>query len=338
MKSCSLFLLAVFSFLCTCCDTQPESEQLQIAVYNVQPELDRHLNLDSEYIVVIGDIQEYTHYREYNVYYAETMSWIYSQYHLGAKIKCVLQVGDLTMNNLPAQYDTFYKYTYPVAALLPYIACIGNHDYTWNADAEIVDRNNTLFSQYVSFNSTEKKIVHRFEEGKMENIVVEINIDGSPVYFLVLEFGARSEVVEWAADYVRKNKDKKFILLTHEFLSSAGERIASNSFAERQIRNSSWSSPEDIWVKLVKNNDNIVCVLCGHNGFSQQLYSKNDSGRMVPQILFNLQYQSNGGDGLVQLWEFPCGKDSVNVEIYNTRWMEPFVDSNVGSFSFQFIR
>lgn len=338
MKSCSLLLLAVFSFLCTCCDAQPESEQPQIAVYNVQPKLDGHLNLDSEYIVVIGDIQEYTHYREYNVYYAETMSWIYSQYHLGAKIKCVLQVGDLTMNNLPAQYDTFYKYTYPVAALLPYIACIGNHDYTWNADAEIVDRNNTLFSQYVSFNSTEKKIVHRFEEGKMENIVVEINIDGSPVYFLVLEFGARSEVVEWAADYVRKNKDKKFVLLTHEFLSSAGERISSNSYAERQIRNSSWSSPEDIWVKLVKNNDNIVCVLCGHNGFSQQLYSKNDSGRMVPQILFNLQYQSNGGDGLVQLWEFPCGKDSVNVEIYNTRWMEPFVDSNVGSFSFQFIR
>lgn len=338
MKLFSFILLAVLCFLCTCCDAKSESDPFQIAVYNVQKDLDKHLNRDSEYIVVIGDIQEYTHYREYNVYYAATMAWIYSQYQLGANIKCVLQVGDLTMNNLPAQYDVFYKYTYPVAALLPYIACIGNHDYTWNADAKIMDRNNTLFSHYVSFDSTEKKIVSRFEDGKMDNIIVKGDVGGKSIYFLVLEFGARSEVVKWAAEYVGRNKDKNFVLLTHEFLSGDGERISSNSYAERQIKNSTWSSPEDIWVKLVKSNDNIVCVLCGHNGFSRQLYSRNDMGRMVPQILFNLQYQSNGGNGLVQLWEFPKGKDSVNVEIYNARLKEPFIDSNVDNFSFQFTR
>lgn len=338
MKSFSIVLLAVLCFLCTCCDAKSEIEQKEIALYNAQLELDENLNLESEYIVVVGDIQEYTHYREYNEYYAATMAWIYSQYLLGVDIKCVLQVGDITMNNLPAQYEIFYKYTYPVATLLPYIACIGNHDYTWSEDAKILDRNNTLFSQYVSFSSTENIIINRFEKGKMDNIIVESRIGENSIYFLVLEFGARSEVIRWAADYVRQNKDKKFVLLTHEFLSREGERISVNSYAERQIGNSTWSSPEDIWIKLVKNNDNIICVLCGHNGFSQQLYSINDSGRMVPQILFNLQYQPNGGDGLVQLWEFPKGKDSVNVEIYNTRLREPYINNNVGSFSFQFTR
>lgn len=106
--------------------------------------------------------------------------------------------------------------------------------------------------------------------------------------------------------------------MTHEFLTGKGERISSSSYTSQQLKNTTWNSPEQVWQQLVKDNDNIFCVLCGHNGFFTYLMSDNASDRSVPQILFNLQYLENGGDGWVQLWEFPQNSDSVNVILYNT--------------------
>ena len=98
---------------------------------------------------------------------------------------------------------------------------------------------------------------------------------------------------------------------------------------------SSYTTPEQVWNTLVKPNDNIICVLCGHNGFFATLFSENDSGRQVPQILFNLQYQENGGNGYVQLWEFPSQNDSVRIGVYDTinrKWCMP--DSTSVAFKF----
>lgn len=289
-------------------------------IYEPQPlmlmALDENPDFTSEYIVVIGDIQEYTANPAWMPYYEATVQWIYSQYMQGMKIKCVLQVGDLTASNLYNEYQSFYNVTSLLAEEIPYIACIGNHDYTWEPDGEIGDRNQTWFSEYVSFDLTESLIVDRFEEGRMENIIVKNDIWREPYYILVLEFGPRKEVLEWANQYVAAHKDVKFILMTHEYLK--GNSMALNSTAEAQFRDISFSSPEQIWRDLIKDNDNIAWVLCGHNGFYAHLTTENAWGRDVLQVLFNLQYQKNGGDGMIQLWEFPQGQDSATVRIYNT--------------------
>ena len=273
---------------------------------------------ESEYIVVLGDIQEYTEHPQYYSYLKHTMNWLWSQKQHGLPVNCILQVGDVTNHNAIYQWTNFHECTAPSAEDILYVTCTGNHDYDWVDNGFIDDRASTHINEFAGFPHTKANIIAYFEPNKLENIVVANTIHGEPFDLLILEFGPRTEVLAWANDYVASRPDRKFILMTHEFLTTKGKRIEANSYAEQQFRNTTTSSPEQVWQQLVKNNDNIVCVLCGHNGFSAQLFSENSAGRKVPQILFNLQYQSNGGDGWVQLWEFPAYGDSVSVSVYNT--------------------
>lgn len=329
----SLLVLASMSVTFASCENQE--------VYKPQPltlmTLDENPDLSSEYIVVIGDIQEYTANPAWMPYYEATVQWIYSQYMQGMDIKCVLQVGDITSGNHETSYQSFYNVTAQLAEELPYIACIGNHDYTWDANGKIKDRNATFFSRYTTFPLTESLIVDRFEEGRTENVVVENYIGGEPYFILVLEFGPRDEVLEWAERYVQNHKHQKFILMTHEYLARSGERISEGSYAELQFMNTTWSTPEKVWNQLVKENDNIAWVLCGHNGFYAHLITENARGRDVLQMLFNLQYQKNGGDGMIQLWEFPQAQDSATARIYNTISRQWFIqDGKVVELKFKY--
>ena len=291
----------------------------------------------SEYIVVLGDIQEYTDNKYYYPYFEATMEWIYNQISLGKNIKCVLQTGDITWANQHYQYDVFYRYTYPVSLKVPYIACPGNHDYGYNGGSA-KDRNSTHFSQYTSFDNVNQLVVDRYEEGRMENIIVKNEINGERIDIVSLEYGARTEVIEWANQHIRNNPGIRYIILTHEFLYGKGDIVPdqdSYAYTDFSKGESTYSGPVYIWNNLIKDNNNIVCVLCGHNGFSAQRFTKNSFGREVPQILFNLQYQDHGGDGWVQLWEFPKDSDFVNVNTYNTITREYHPDSN-HSFKFKY--
>lgn len=296
---------------------------------------DRTLDAQSEYIIVLGDIQTYMRY-DYNLpYFRQTMDWNWSQNRYGINIKCVLQVGDVTQSNSVTQWERFYGCTAPIADRIPVVVCTGNHDYSWDGHGKIYDRSSTHINEYAAFPTTEANILARFEPDRIENIVVANDIQGAPYDVLVLEFGPRTEVLEWANDYVASRPERKFIVMTHEYLTRDGQRITAGSYAEKQLRNTTWSSPEEIWRTLVRDNDNIVCVLCGHNGFSARLFSENAAGRKVPQILFNLQTLENGGDGWVQLWEIPAQGDSISVSVYNTIRRE-YHPKSTTSFKFRY--
>ena len=301
------------------------------------PELlleDPVLKDDCDYIIVIGDTQVYTNDIKYYPYYEATMNWIWSQCKYGKNIRCVLHTGDITENNSPHQYKLFYNVTAPTVALIPYVACIGNHDYTWESINIISDRYSTHFSSYTKFDRNKLDIVNSFEDGRMENIIVKNTINGERVDIISLEFGPRNEVIEWVNTHVQLHPDCKYILMTHEYLSAKGERISTDAYSLRQLRNTTTNTPEQLWEQLVYENNNIVSVLCGHNGFSTHLFTKNSHNRDVLQVLFNLQYQNNGGDGWIQIWEFPLNSDYANVYVYNTITRE--YHSNIQGFQFNY--
>lgn len=306
-------LLLIFA-----CNISCEIPHYDIEYHPTLLDADANLKDDSEYIIVIGDIQEYTDKVEYFSYLYDTMDWILSQVKHGKKIKCVLQTGDLTWTNMRSQYDVFYGCTVPLAEYVPYISCPGNHDYDYAEGSLITNRFSTLFSEYTSFSTVRSNLVGRFEPGRMENIIVRNEIHGQRYDIISLEFGPRPEVLQWVFNHVQSNPDIKYILMTHEYLNSKGQRVTQGSNSASQFVNQAHTTPEQLWQYLVRYNNNIVCVLCGHNGFSRHSYDQNDYGRDVAQILFNLQYQPNGGDGWVQIWEFPKYGDNVNVDTYNT--------------------
>lgn len=329
MKRIRLILKAVIVFICISGCGKIDDIPTSFAEDDI-------LKDDSEYILVLGDLQEYTDNKAYYPYFEATMNWIFAQVGYGKNIKCILQTGDITWANQHYQYNIFYNYTYPVSLKVPYIACPGNHDYGYNG-GYAKDRNSTHFSQYTSFDNVNQLVVDRYEEGRMENIIVKNEINGERIDIVSLEYGARTEVIEWANQHIRNHPDIRYVILTHEFLSSKGNIVQDNdsyAYTDFSKGESTYSGPVYIWNNLIKDNNNIICVLCGHNGFSAHLFTKNSYNREVAQILFNLQYQNHGGDGWIQVWEFPKDSDYVNVSTYNTITNKYHKDSN---HSFKFL-
>lgn len=287
--------------------------------YSYKDTFNYPLDPTSEYIIIMGDVQEYTSYDKYAPYFMSSVNWIRGMHQKGYKIDCVMQVGDQTNNNEKWQYRVFYDYTKYMAEEVLFVSVTGNHDYDWRNGNKIYYRTSTLFNQYSNFAKTKDNVIAYFEPGRLENIIVKNQIKSQDYYIIALEFAPRPEVVEWARIYVESNPDKKFILLTHEFLNPQGYREnTENSYARKQFENRPNSSPDEIWDNLIFPNDNIRTVICGHNSFSCVYNSKNSQGREIPQILFNVQYLDNGGDGIIQLWEIPANKDSIEIKLINT--------------------
>ena len=280
--------------------------------------IDTELNTTSSYFIIFGDIQEYTSNENYLNFYNASLNWVFEQKNKGAIFTNIIQVGDITQNNTPTQWEAFSNTSKLVTDILPFFVCVGNHDYSWNEKSMIENRKSTLINEFAHFPLTDSSIIEYYSSNSLENYVARLS-DELDLKLLVLEFGPRLEVVEWAKRYVEMHSKDNFLLLTHAWLRGNGERISIGSNIDQQFAGySSYCTPEDIWNYLVKPNDNIRCVLCGHDGFSANLFSVNDVGRSVPQILFNLQYQNNGGNALVQLWEFPSNSKSVKIGVYDT--------------------
>lgn len=316
-----LSLLLLLSCLSACND--------ELDPYVFKDNFNCQLDSTADYIVVIGDIQDYTYYPKWaSRCYMPTVNWIRSMANLhGYHIDCILQTGDITNNNENWQYSYFVDYTKELAAEQLFITVPGNHDYDWHGE-EITNRYTSGITEFASFPKTLQNIVAQYEMGRIENAIYRNTIHGQRYDIIALEYGPRPEVVEWARQYVQEHSQQKFILMTHEFLVSEGWRVSDGwSSAEMQFKSLPHTTPEYIWKNLVYENDNIRCVVCGHNGFSQQFYSKNAAGRDVPQILFNLQYLHQGGDGYLQLWKIPAAMDSVDVKVYSTLTNELYSDS-----------
>lgn len=273
----------------------------------------------AEFVAVFGDIQEYTKNNVLIDYYIQSVDWLYSVFSESNKLKAVIEVGDVTWENRVYQWQLFSHSTQRLSRIVPYYVCTGNHDYDWTASNSIAKRSSSLINDFASFYSTRNSIVAYYAGNSLENYVAKVTVSNEDLYILVLEFGPREEVVDWANSYVQNHSDSRFLLVTHEWLTRSGERISSGSTAEAQFRGySSYSTPEQVWQRLVYPNDNIWCVLCGHNGFCKLLYSENQAGRNVPQLLFNLQYQDNGGNGLIQIWKFDSEESTISIRIFDT--------------------
>ena len=302
-----------------------EPEQTETVLGAGVDELQTEPIEENEYIAIFGDIQYYTN-STYISTYQHSVDWILEQTRAGKRINCVLHTGDITQSNSKTQWSFFYDATKKLASEVPYFSMIGDHDYKWDG-ALINSRDSTNFNEYLDFPLTRSKVVAYYEEGKMENVVIKNQVHGQRFDLLILEFGPREEVVAWADTYVKAHPDHRFILMNHEYLEKGGGRRTNGLKCVARLRNTTYTKPEQLWNKLVKCNDNILCVLCGHVGGLYALtVEENDYGRKIPQIQHNIQSLDYRYDNWVMLWEFPTDRDSANVCIYNTKTSQYFND------------
>ena len=277
-----LFLLASLICLSSCTEDIIPSPVVD-DVFQAEP--------SSDYIAVFGDIQYTTNPLYINVY-QHSINWIEQKKKEGCHFSCILHTGDITNNDWVSQWMCFQTATNTIANSIPYFSMIGNHDYTWGEGNKIYDRKNTHFNEYVQFPLSLERVIASFEEGRMENVVIENRIKGNRLDFLILEFGPREEVVTWADAYVKAHPERNFILMNHEYLEQGGGRRTSRTTAEAQFDDPTIVSPEQLWNKLIK---------------------------CIPQIQHNTQSPKYRYDNWLMLWEFPAETDSANVFIYNTK-------------------
>ena len=272
------------------------------------------------FIAVFGDIQYYTMTAQSTMLYLHSLAWIQARANEGWQFNCILHTGDITQNNIVNQWDYFRQATAPVAERIPYVSMIGDHDYTWEGQF-ITSRESTRFNDYVQFSNVKSKIVASFENGRFENIVVENSVYGQRLDLLVLEFGPRPEVVEWANEWVSSHPDINYILMNHEYLEKGGGRRTTGLKCAARLRNcTTFVTPDELWDNLIKCNDNIRLVLCGHvGGLYAITVDTNDFGREIPQIQHNIQSEEYRYDNWLMLWEFPAQEDSASIFIFNTR-------------------
>lgn len=305
MRCWGYSLFAYLIFLCSC-------ERNEI----FEQSRDNNLCEECEYLFVLGDIQEYTANKQKMDYYNKTISWIGSQCQYFDAC-AIIQTGDITANNHRDQWSHFYSSTHSIADNIPFISCVGNHDYDWNNNLIIESRESTLFSQYTAFSVTLMSLVEVYQHEKMENSVYKLHINNKEFRILTLEYGTRPAVVNWALSHVKNNPHINYIILTHEFLSANGERLKYYCSAQEQFKED-YLFLDQVWETFISECANIKAVICGHNGFNKVLYSDNKYGKSIPQVLFNLQYQENGGNGYVELWEFSKNSNNVYMSIYDT--------------------
>ena len=306
----ALFLFFIFSISCAEHDKNLHS-------YSI----DSVINSSDEYIAVFGDVQKYT-YSEWTIKpFLRTLTWINTQNNFYNNFACVMEVGDVTNDNIEEEwkiYDDAIKQE--LSCNIPVFSCTGNHDYTWGDNKRINDRKSSFINQYLSHYFPDSLVKARFEPNRVDNIIVKIPFKHRQIDLIILEYAPRKEAVEWVAELVKNHPDQKYILMTHEMLTSDGE-IASEAYAWSSFysTNSTWSSPKFIIENILKPCPNVVATICGHNGHAILNDSQlNVDGRNIPIILFNLQYQKDGGDSQVLLLRFPENENLFECITYHT--------------------
>lgn len=306
--------LLYLTILLSSCVNDVEFESKTEDIPTLLPK-DDIINVDCQYIGVIGDIQEYTNSFNTSIDLNHSFNWFRSQQIYYENFKCILQVGDLTNNNLLEQWKIFDNSLRHLDREILFITTTGNHDYDWDSNYKINNRKTGL-------NSLKNLILpdsaFNFYECGLENSFHELRIHNKSVCIISIEFGARPEVVIWAKEIIESHPNDLIILMTHEFLDSDGNLITYGSYADNQLSNIPHTNPLNQWETLVSPYNNVI-VLCGHNGFCQYSTKKNNNNKFINLVLFNLQFQQNGGDGLIQLWEFPNDMKQIKIFVYNTK-------------------
>lgn len=331
------------------------------ALVSAQHRADRQNLSDpaSSTMILLGDPQGYVKYDLNTPILDLVMYWIADNVdHLN--IKAALCTGDLVeqndnnalnrnmLNRTSRQmWEAVSRSFSIIDGKVPHLHGPGNHDYGF----QHAEDEHTFFPDYFTAERQGSTLLdclvaeypNREGRASLENAAFEFQMDGweSKILVITAEFAPSDGAVEWAKKLCLSDKYKNHhvIYLTHSYMTcyKCGNVVTSTEkygLTQRQGNNSG----VQLWEKLFSQVPNVRLVLCGHHGHGQEKTNegkidrydwnvgwrvdKNNSGKDVYQIMFNVQtlgggWEGNGGDGWLRILEFmPDGK-TVKVRTYS---------------------
>jgi hypothetical protein len=300
---------------------------------------------DAFTMILLGDPQGYTKYDMNQPIFDLCTAWIADNIDR-LRIKSVLCTGDLVEQNeniVPKQHtnqtgrEMWEAASQAFSRLdnrVPYIVSCGNHDYGYLH----AENSMTHFPDYfpVERNAAWRNVCvdalpNRNGILSLENAAFEFkDPHWGGVLVITTEFYPRDEVLEWAKKLAADDayKHHKVIFMTHAYMKTQKEnakRIDHNPYGLHP-----GNTGEQIWEKLLRPCVNIRLLICGHEANDNNVFAenvayradKNDAGKEVHQMMFNIQtlgggWEGNGGDGWLRILEFmPDGK-TIKVRTYS---------------------
>lgn len=244
----------------------------------------------------------------------------------------VIQLGDLTERNTPAEWQFVVRSLEPLRGRLPTFLATGNHDY---GDGGTANRRFTLFQSYITEPDapTAAALAETLLPDDLENAYYRVKLPKVTLGVLVLEWSPRTRAVQWANAVLDKYPRDRVVFVTHAYLYYDGTRY---DFAGKGARQE-WSpvvygtgradparSPgignlpdaglydgQRLWDELVRKHPGVFLTLSGHvlGDGAGVLTSQGDGGNQVHQVLTNFQMLREGGLGYLRLIELlPDGK------------------------------
>ncbi|MFB3894398.1 MAG: hypothetical protein ACE15C_20540 [Phycisphaerae bacterium] len=204
--------------------------------------------------------------------------------------------------NAQAGIDLFHKDgDSQRAAVVPYAVVIGNHDYHTNSQGDLASQEYELFFGPGRWKTAEGKVKPAFADwfvgddrgwryeaggqlkatGSGRNSCQVFTAAGRTFLHLTLECGATDQAIAWARSMLADHPGKPTIISIHGFIDGGGKILA----AERMGRQVKGPNPtndgQQIFDKLIKDNDQIFLVFCGHMWSQKRVDLSNAKGNSV---------------------------------------------------------
>lgn len=265
-------------------------------------------------------------------YYSQNFPWAFSAQTAWLQankrsfnIRFALHVGDITNNNVAAEWKRARKSMSLLDGHMPYFFVPGNHDYGPNGRASTRE---TLMNQYFTYSdySARPYFGGAKDLGKMDNTYHTLSAGGYDWIIMCLEWGPTDETIAWADEVLRGHPQHKAILVTHAYMYYDSSRYDHTGPKQSWNPHGGYTTPgnpndgQELWDKLVKKH-NFVLTVNGHvlgdgTGFRTD---SNLAGQNVHQMLANYQKpivkEFGGGAYLRLLTIHPDG--TVQVKTYS---------------------
>ncbi|MBL9165094.1 MAG: lamin tail domain-containing protein [Planctomycetaceae bacterium] len=284
-------------------------------------------------MVVMPDTQNYSKSSRDLPIFSQLTHWI-KDHKEEYKIQVVLQEGDIVNQNsqvAPTSGDQTadQQWANAKAAMsvlngkLPYIMAAGNHDLGTTS----AQNRNTQFNTY--FKASDNPLVDPAQggvlrgyqvPGELQNAYFELHApDGRDLLIFSLEFWPRQATVAWANQIAAlpQYADHTAVLLTHSYLNPNNTRA--DGTPDGYPVGTDGNDGEELWNELIKLNPNFEMTLNGHVGGDGVGYLKSTGpqGNVVHQMVFNSQFETNGGNGWIRVLEFLNDRKTVHVRTYS---------------------
>lgn len=131
--------------------------------------------------------------------------------------------------------------------------------------------------------------------------------DGQQYLVFATDWRTSDQTIAWIKSVLKAHANLPAILTTHEFLDPRTDsplpKLTPNGL--------------NMWVKLVKDSDQIFLTLNGHWNGEGWRVEKNDCGRDVLMIVTDYQNEYKGGNGMMQLINFDKARNRFEARSYS---------------------